>query len=127
MEEDLYGEVESLIAGEKLDEAQQLLDGVNERDARWHFLQSELYRHKNWLNECRKQLEIAVALEPDNAKYINALSSLQYEGKSEEPEKKKAKRKRNMGGTDEGVATCAACCAECACQGLCEAICDGLS
>lgn len=125
---DIYARIEELLAADDIEGAQNLLDDINERGGRWHYLESEVFKRKNWLNECRKQLEIAVRLEPDNVKYRDALSKLAYKGSGEEPKEKKSKRKRNMGGTDDASATlCATCCFECACQGLCEAIFEGCS
>ena len=33
--------------------AQQLLDGFNERNAEWHYLQSVVFYKKNWINESK--------------------------------------------------------------------------
>ena len=64
-----YTRVEELINAGNLTEAQRELDSFNERGGRWHYLQSVLFYRKNWVNESKKQLEIAIQLEPDNEKY----------------------------------------------------------
>ncbi len=56
--------------------AQRLLDGFNERNAEWHYLQSVVFYKKNWINECKKQLEIALQLDPSNEKYRTAYDKL---------------------------------------------------
>ena len=61
--------VEELIKNGDIQEAQRVLDGFNERGGYWHYLQSVVFYRKNWINESKKQLEIAIQLEPDNAKY----------------------------------------------------------
>lgn len=56
--------------------AQKLLDEFNERPAEWHYLQSVVFYKKNWLNECKKQLEIAIQLDGSNQKYRDAYEKL---------------------------------------------------
>ena len=66
---DLYEKVEQLLKDGNTSEAQHVLDSFNERGAQWHYLQSVVFYRKNWVNESKKQLEIAIQLEPDNDKY----------------------------------------------------------
>ena len=61
-----FERVEELIRSGDVQEAQRVLDGFNERNARWHYLQSVVFYKKSWMNESKKQLEIAMQLEPDN-------------------------------------------------------------
>lgn len=74
--ENSFTRVEQLIKEGNLQEAQRVLDGFNERGGQWHYLQSVLFYRKNWMNESKKQLEIAIQLEPDNAKYKEAYRKL---------------------------------------------------
>lgn len=64
-------------------EAQRLLDNFNERSAEWHYLQSVVFYKKSWMNESKKQLEIAMQMDPENGKYRDAYNKLnsrtQYE------------------------------------------------
>lgn len=71
-----FVKVEELIKGDSLQEAQRTLDAFNERNGYWHYLQSVLFYKKNWINESKKQLEIAIQLEPDNEKYKQAYKKL---------------------------------------------------
>ena len=71
-----YSEVEKLIKSGNISQAQDLLDNYSERDAEWHYLQSVIFYKKNWMNESKKQLEIAANMDPHNSKYIDALSKL---------------------------------------------------
>ena len=66
---DSYTRVEELLKDGNLSEAQRVLDSFNERGGRWHYLQSKLFYRKNWVSESRKQLEIAIQLEPNNEQY----------------------------------------------------------
>lgn len=56
--------------------AQQLLDDFNERSAEWHYLQSVVFYKKNWMNESKKQLEIAIQMDGSNTKYREAYDKL---------------------------------------------------
>lgn len=71
-----FAKVEELIKAGNLQDAQRILDGFNERGGRWHYLQSVVFYRKNWINESKKQLEIAIQLEPDNDKYKDAYKKL---------------------------------------------------
>lgn len=68
--------VEECIKSGDLTEAQRLLDGFNERGAQWHYLQSVVFYRKNWVNESKKQLEIAMRLDTENQKYREAYEKL---------------------------------------------------
>ena len=72
----LYREVEDLIKNGDLSGAQDKLDSFNERGAEWHYLQSVLFYKKNWLNESKKQLEIAMQMDSGNQKYKNSYDKL---------------------------------------------------
>ncbi len=71
-----YARVEQLIREGKIAEAQSALDEFNERPAEWHYLQSVVFYRKNWINESKKQLEIAMQLEPSNEKYSSSYNRL---------------------------------------------------
>lgn len=64
-----FARVEELLKAGDIQEAQRVLDAFNERGAQWHYLQSVVFYRKNWTNESKKQLEIAIQLDPSNEKY----------------------------------------------------------
>ena len=68
--------VENYIKQGKISEAQEELDNYSERNAEWHYLQSVIFYKKNWTNESKKQLEIAMNMEPNNGKYSDAYKKL---------------------------------------------------
>ena len=72
-----YAEVENFIKSGNLQGAQQLLDDFNERNAEWHYLQAVVFFKKNWNNESKKQLEIAMQMDPSNEKYRNSYRKLE--------------------------------------------------
>ena len=71
-----YEEVERHIKNGNISAAQSALDDCNERNAEWHYLQSVVFYKKNWTSESKKQLEIALNMEPYNSKYSNAYAKL---------------------------------------------------
>ncbi len=71
-----FDEVGELIKKGDIAGAQAKLDGFNERNAEWHYLQSVVFYRKNWMNESKKQLEIAMQLDPASAKYREAYQKL---------------------------------------------------
>lgn len=71
-----YAQIEAMIKNNRLEDAQNLLDKVESRDAEWHYLQSIIYYKRNWHTESKSQLEIAIALDDSVAKYKVALERL---------------------------------------------------
>lgn len=68
--------VKSAITAKDFVQAQTLLDDMYYRGGEWHYYQAIVFYEKNWLNESKKQLELAVNLDPDNAKYKRALENM---------------------------------------------------
>ena len=71
-----FEEIDSFIRAGKINEAQAELDKFDERNAEWHYLQSVVFYRKNWVNESKKQLEIAMQMDGANDKYKNAYDKL---------------------------------------------------
>ena len=71
-----YEQIAELLKADKLSEAQNRLDECNERNAEWHYLQAVVFYKKNWTNDSKKQLEIAMQMDPDNVKYRNAYGKM---------------------------------------------------
>ena len=71
-----FEDVEKLIKDGNIAAAQNKLDEFSDRNAEWHYLQAVIFYKKNWNNESKKQLEIALSIDPDNKKYVDAYSKL---------------------------------------------------
>lgn len=71
-----FDEVAELIRKGDIPGAQRKLDSFNERNAEWHYLQSVVFYKKNWMNESKKQLEIAIQMDGTNPKYRDAYEKL---------------------------------------------------
>ena len=72
----LFAEIETVLKSGDVTTAQQKLDLFDERNAEWHYLQSVVFYKKNWINESKKQLEIAVDMAPNVQKYKDALTKM---------------------------------------------------
>ena len=74
--QNVYEEISQLLKSDKISEAQQKLDECNERGAEWHYLQAVVFYKKNWTNDSKKQLEIAMQMDPSNQKYRSAYEKM---------------------------------------------------
>ena len=120
-----YAKVDELIRAGNLSEAQAALDEFNERPAEWHYLQSVIFYKKNWMNESKKQLEIAIQMDGENTKYRTAYNKLkekiEFDKKQADPAKTAppqgaagtggydGTQQQMGGGFCEQCATCCAC------------------
>ena len=68
--------VKDAINAGNLQKAQEILDSITVKEAEWHYLQSVVFFKKNWANESKKQLEIAISMDPNNSKYRDAYEKL---------------------------------------------------
>lgn len=120
-------EVEELIKKGDFNGAQNKLDQFTNRDAEWHYMQSVIFYKKNWLNESKKQLEIAVGLDPQNEKYTNAYAKLKEKTEFNEntfrsnPNEANNHESRQMGGA--GANDCCSFCATWCCIDMMCSIC----
>lgn len=113
--EDAFAEIADLLKQDRISDAQSRLDEFNERGAEWHYLQAVIYYKKNWTNDSKKQLEIAIEMDPDNAKYRAAYGKMcakeDFERQSAEAQNPYANRPINdnqMGGN--ACSNCISCC-----------------
>lgn len=130
--ENSFERVSELLKQDKISEAQSCLDSFNERSAEWHYLQAVVYYKKNWTNDSKKQLEIAMQMDPDNRKYREAYGKLNAK---DDYQKKEAYRQQNgnpyvndmpdeqMGGS--ACSNCLSCCYTYLCVDCLFSICCG--
>ena len=117
-----FEEVSAAIRSGDLSRAQSLLDEFNERSAEWHYLQSIVFYKKNWMNESKKQLEIAIQMDGSNAKYREAYDKLKARADYRQqtggapntnPDPQVSPNGEQMGGS--WCANCASWCYTCLC------------
>ena len=116
--ENVYEEISKLIKEDKISQAQARLDDCNERPAEWHYLQAVVFYKKNWSNESKKQLEIAMQMDPDNIKYRNAYGKMnakneyqrQAAQQNQNPYANGAPMDDNQMGAGNACSNCISCC-----------------
>lgn len=130
--ESAYEQVKQAIRSKDIETAQKLLDDMSYRGAEWHYYQSVVFYEKNWLNDTKKQLEIALQMEPKNEKYQRALDNLKKKIDGSRPYDKEGSQgvynadstqtdrtyTQRDGAVADGI--CSACqalwCADCCCE-----------
>ena len=119
-----FSTIDSLIKEGNIALAQEKLDNITDRTAEWHYLQSVIFYKKNWINESKKQLEIAVSMDPKNKKYSDDLSKLKAKMEQTEKQFKSGNAynnpnndydNRQMGGN---MSECESCCTTWCCTNL---------
>lgn len=80
-----FARIRTLINGNNLDQAEQLLRGVNSRTAEWYFLAGSVAYRRGWLDEARQNYQIAVNMEPNNMEYRQAFNMMQQGGYAYRP------------------------------------------
>lgn len=110
-----FPEVRSLINQGRLEQAQEILDGVppQSRDAEWYFLNGTVLYRRGWFDQAYTSFATAVRMNPQNQEYRNAMNNAQRQsGQQYNPY-------RSYGSTG-GCSTCDICngliCADCCCE-----------
>ncbi len=115
--ENAYDEVTKALKGGNLARAQEVLDSFNERGAEWHYLQAVVFYKKNWYNESKKQLEIAMQMDGDNAKYREAYNKLNEKNDYQKQQASQPQQpyadSQQTGGEQMGGNVCSNCCSCC--------------
>ena len=66
----------SFINSGRINEADAILNSINNHDAAWHYLKGIIAYRRNHFNEARNFFQIAVNLDPGNPDYVNALKQM---------------------------------------------------
>ena len=74
-----FPEVRSLINQGRLEQAQEILDGVppQKRDAEWYFLNGTVLYRRGWFDQAYTSFATAVRMNPNNPEYRNAMNNAQ--------------------------------------------------
>ena len=111
--QNVYEEISQLLKADKVSEAQQKLDECNERGAEWHYLQAVVFYKKNWTNDSKKQLEIAMQMDPNNQKYRAAYDKMnaknEYQNQQAHREQQNPYANEPMPDTQMGGNACSEC------------------
>lgn len=111
-----FNDVRNLISSGRLEEAQELLDGVppEKRDAEWYFLSGSVLYRRGWFDEAYTCFYNACRMNPNNAEYRAALNQIQKQRGGQH-----GGYRTSTGGTG-GCSVCDVCqgliCADCCCR-----------
>lgn len=110
-----FPEVRSLIEQGRLEQAQEVLDGVppQSRDAEWYFLNGTVLYRRGWFDQAFTSFATACRMDPSNAEYRDALNRAQNQsGQQFNPYR--------TYGSGTGMSGCDCCqtliCADCCCE-----------
>ena len=113
-----FPEVRSLINQGRLEQAQEVLDGVppQSRDAEWYFLSGSVLYKRGWYSNAYSAFAAAVNKDPNNPEYRQALNMMQRQGSGSYSGPYRSGG--NMGGSCTACDLCqglifADCCCEC--------------
>lgn len=82
-ETSVFVNVTNLIKSGDLEGAQSLLDQLSYRGAEWHYHQARIYYAKKWYDEAKSQLDVAIEMDPSNAKYKRVLDRINERANTE--------------------------------------------
>ena len=111
-----FPEVRTLINQNRLEEAQELLDGtpVQSRNAEWYFLNGTVLYRRGWFDQAYTSFATASRMDPSNAEYRNAVINSQRQA---------SRQQNNPYRTYNSGSECSACdmcqaliCADCCCE-----------
>ncbi len=110
-----FPEVRSLINQGRLEQAQEVLDGVppQNRNAEWYFLNGTVLYRRGWFDQAYTSFATAARMDPMNPEYRNAVNQAQRQsGAQYNPYR--------TYGNANGMNTCDCCqsliCADCCCE-----------
>ena len=93
--------------------AEQKLNAISNRTAEWYFLMGSVNYRRGWLDEAKRNFEIAASMEPGNREYQQALYRMSGMGSG-------AYRRTGYGTGGGGMDGCDCCssllCADCCCE-----------
>ena len=98
-----FKKLDELIKANDLTGAQSVLDSFNDRGAEWHYYQSVVFYKKNWINESKKQLEIAMQMDGSNEKYKRAYDKMCKQMNFNSESQKKNDPNWNKSGSGRGA------------------------
>ncbi len=108
-----FAHIRNLINMNRLNEAEQELDRLGNRNAEWYFLKGTIFMRRGWHAQGLNFIRQAVNMDPHNAEYRNTLNQYMVQ----------TQQYRNVGtSTVSNIGPCECCqgliCADCCCECL---------
>lgn len=108
----IFVQIRQRIQINALDEAEQMLDGIENRNAEWFYLKGTIYIRRGWHEQGVNFIRQAVNMEPANPEYRRTLNAIEGQ----------RRQYRNVGGDmmTDSTSVCNCCsnliCADCCCE-----------
>ena len=111
-----FVKINQLINSGNYTAAQAELDAFTSHSAEWHYMQAMLFYRREWTSDAKAQLEMALAIEPHNPKYNQALERLKFViGNPKTPQQSLGNNltpnESGIGNVGRTCGPCATCCA----------------
>ena len=112
----VYADVRRFINQNRLEEAQEILDGVSisERNAEWYFLNGSVLYRRGWYDDAYTSFSTACRLDPSNVEYRDTLNRISMQRRGQ------FNGGYNTGSYGGGCSACDLCqaliCADCCCD-----------
>ena len=107
-----YNRARSYINQNNLTAARTVLDGISNREAEWYYLYGIIYFRQGWYEKAKEYTRRAYEMNPENAQYRNAYSSLNQSGRA-------YSTGSYGGGSNAGSAVCCSLCPALMCLDCC--------
>lgn len=78
----LYSQIRAHIERGNINQADQMLEAIANRDAEWNFLKGIVFLRRGWFDMAYQHIQLAVSLDPYNSEYRSALNNLSYRANS---------------------------------------------
>lgn len=110
-----FADIRSLISQNRLEEAQELLDGVPiaQRNAEWYFLNGSVLYRRGWFEGAYTSFSNACRMDPTNAEYREAFNRMQRQNYTRG---NPYSTPNNMGGCCTSDPCTTLCCMDCCCE-----------
>lgn len=110
-----FSDIRSLISQNRLEEAQELLDGVPvaARNAEWYFLNGSVLYRRGWFEGAYTSFSNACRMDPTNAEYREAFNRMQRQNFNRGNPYSSS---NNMGGCCTSDPCTTLCCMDCCCE-----------
>ncbi len=82
---EIYARVRTCLNKGDVSEAERLLSTINSCGAEWNFLMGSVCYRKGWLDEANRYFQNAVAIEPNNPEYRQAVTYMRSGGNAYRP------------------------------------------
>ncbi len=109
----VYSQIRTFIEVGNIEEADRMLEGMQNRDAEWNFLKGIILARRGWYNQAQQYFQQAVVMNPNNPEYQAAFYNFSRRNTTY----------RDIGngmGYGGGMSACDCCttlyCADCCCE-----------